>query len=217
MVFDQYPGDHSQYPLGTPSQYPYPKQDFQEYSVDEVITQSSAKDPTKPLMATSGALACKTIDGVKQGFTNTHNFRMLFNVVDSASQKTVRITDNITTVVARATKIQSGAPSWAGIHIFNRYQTSDDLYVASWRFDGLCTFKKKIKGKYTTLDKVTIGAPQLGSEHILSFEINGNLLSFFIDGQLILQTQDNDLQWGTSGLRSDYCDLYADYIKIMSV
>lgn len=217
MVFDQYPGDHSQYPLGTPSEYPYPKQDFQNYNTNEVITTSSSKDPTKPLMATSGILISKNIDGVKEGFTSTYNFRMLCNVIDSASLKKVRLTDSITTVVARPTKIHSGAPSWAGLHIFGRYQTSDDLYVASWRFDGNCTIKKKVNAQYTTLKSIDIGPPQLGDEHILSFEINGNLLSYFIDGQLVLQTTDTDLKWGTSGVRLDYCDVYLDYLKIMDV
>lgn len=161
MVYDQYPGDHNQYPIGTPLEYPFPKQDFQEYPEGHVITKSSAKDPSKPLMATSGTLVCRSFDGAKTGYTTTHNFRVLCNAIDNATQKLVRYTDTRTSFFGRINRWQSGAPSWAGLHIFGRYQTSDDLYVASWRIDGQCTIKKKINGKYTTLKSVVYGTPKL--------------------------------------------------------
>lgn len=217
MVFDEYPGDKSQYPLGTPTQYPYPKQDFQQYEVDSVIVESTNKDFQAPLMATSGTLLCKNIGGVKDGYTSTYNFRMLCNVIDPKSNKPVRITNSNTTIIVNPVKLQSEAPSWAGIHIFSRYQTSDDLYVASWRFDGNCTIKKKINGGYTTLKSLDIGAPRFNEEHVLDFKVNGNVLTYYIDGNMILETTDDSLSWGTSGVRLDYCDVYIDYVKIMDV
>lgn len=217
MPYNHYPGDPNQYPKGTPSEFPFPKQDFQEYAENEVITKSSAKNPTDPLMATSGTLTCKSFNGAKTGYTTTHNFRMLCNPIDNASQKLVRYTDIRTTFFGCVNKWQSGAPSWAGLHIFSRYQTEDDLYVASWRVDGKCTIKKKVNGKYTTLKQATFGAPALGDEHLMAFEVNGNLLSYFVDGNLVLEVTDNDLEWGTSGVRTDYSDSYVDYFKINDV
>lgn len=217
MVYDHYPGDLNQYPKGTPDEFPFPKQDFQDYSENQVITKSSAKNPTEPLMATSGTLTCKSFNGAKTGYTTTYNFRMLCNPIDNASQKLVRYTDTRTTFFGGVNKWQSSAPSWAGLHIFSRYQTEDDLYVASWRVDGKCTIKKKVNGIYTTLKVVTFGAPALGDEHLMAFEVNGNLLSYFIDGNLVAQTTDNDLDWGTAGVRTDYSDSFIDYFKINAV
>lgn len=217
MTYNHYPGDPNQYPKGTPTEFPFPKQDFQNYGDGKVITKSTAKDPLRPLMATSGTLTCKCVDGAKTGYTTTYNFRLLCNPIDNASQKLVRYTNTRTTFLGCVNKWQSGAPAWAGLHIFGRYQTEDDLYVASWRMDGKCTIKKKVKGKYTTLKYVTFGAPALGEEHVMVLEINGSILSYFIDGNLVLQVTDKDLEWGTAGIRMDYSDSYIDYLKIADV
>lgn len=217
MTYNHYPGNPDQYPKGTPSQFPFPKQDFQEYGVNKIITKSTAKDPSRPLMATSGTLTCKSLNGVKTGYTTTYNFRMLCNPIDNSSLKLVRYTDTKTTFLGSVNRWQSGAPKWAGLHIFGRYQTEDNLYVASWRMDGKCTLKKKINGVYTTIKQMSFGSPALGDEHLMSLEINGSLLSYFIDGNLVLQAQDKDLDWGTSGIRCDYSDTCIDYIKISSV
>lgn len=42
-------------------------------------------------------------------------------------------------------------PNWSGLHVLARYRSSDDLYVASLRYDGKLTIKRKWKGDYTTL------------------------------------------------------------------
>lgn len=217
MVYDHYPGDKNQYPEGTPDEFPFPKQDFQKYSEGEVITTSKAKNPTDPLMATSGVLTCKSFNGGKTGFTSTHNFRMLANPVDSASQKLVRYTDTRTSFFGCVNKWHDGLPAWSGLHIFARYQTEDDLYVASWRVDGNVTIKKKVNDKYSTLRSVKYGSPEVGSEHLMIFQVEGDLLSYYIDGKLVAQAKDSDLKWGTAGIRTDYSDCYIDYFKINSV
>lgn len=217
MAYNHYPGNPDQYPLGTPDEFPFPKQDFQQYSEGEVITDSRSRNQTDPLMATSGTLVCKSMNGSKNGYTTTFNFRMLANPIDKSSLQLVRYTDTRTTFFGGVTRWHAGQPAWSGLHIFGRYQTEDNLYVASWRVDGNVTIKKKTNGQYSTLKSVYFGPPKLGSEHLMAFQIEGNLLSYFIDGNLVAQATDNDHKWGTAGIRSDYSDCFIDYFKINSV
>lgn len=216
-VYNHYPGDRSQYPMGTPNQYLYPKIDFQEYQPGQVITSSSSKDESAPYFATSGTLTCQQIDGVKDGFTSTYNFRMLCNPTDPTSQKRVRYTDFETLFIGRLNKWHAGAPSWSGFHIFGRYQTEDDLYVASLRKDGKAVIKKKVNGAYSTLKYVYYGDLDLGEEYFFQFQIEGNVLTYKVNGEVVLQTTDDDLDWGTTGVRFDYSDAVVDYLRVSAI
>ena len=217
MVYDHYPGDRNKYPKGTPSQFPYPKQDFHQFSEGQLIGKSSAKDDSSDLIVTSGEITCQNNGGVKDGFTTTYNFRMLQNPMDSNNVR-VGYTDYRVTALGTVSRWHPDRPSWSGMHLFARYQTSDDLYVASYRTDGQLVIKKKVAGKYTTLSVANMGkAPESGREYVMTFEIEGKNMRFFIDGVLQLTAVDSDLTWGTSGVRFDYSDVYLDYIKISDI
>ena len=217
-VYDHYPGDRNQYPLGNPAEFPYPKEDFQRFTAGNLIAKSSAKDPDADLIVTSGTLICEMKDGAKKGFTTNHNFRMLCNPMDRQIMKRVRLTDCKTTYFGIIDRWHSNIPAWAGMHIFARYQTENDLYVASYRSDAYVTIKKKVKGTYKTLIKTTMSEPPLaGKEYTLAFEADGDRLTFYIDNKQVLTTTDKDLDWGTTGVRLDYADSYVDYVKIEKV
>lgn len=216
MAYDQYPGNRDQYPKGTPSEFSYPKQDFEKYSVGQLIGRSSAKDLEANIIVTSGEITCQNNGGVKDGFTTTYNFRMLLNPMNSSKIR-VGWTDYKITMLGTVMRWHPDKPDWAGMHLFARYLTSDDLYVGSYRSDGLITIKKKIKGSYTTLASVDIGPPDVGREYVMAFEVEGNNLRYYIDGVLRLKAVDGDLKWGTSGIRLDYSDTYVDYIKVNDV
>jgi hypothetical protein len=216
MVYDHYPGNKDQYAKGTPSEHPYPKQDFTGYAPGELIAKSSAKDPEADLIVTSGTLLCEDNGGVLDGFTTTHNFRMLVNPLDS-NKKPIGWTDYRITALGTVMRWHSGKPAWAGMHLFARYTTSDNLYVASYRSDGLITIKKKVNAQYTTLASADIGPPETDKEYVMAFEVEGTDLRYFIDGKLALTASDNDLSWGTSGVRFDYSDTFVDYIKVNDV
>lgn len=215
-VYNHYPGDRNQYPKGTPSGNPFPKQDFQEYAVGQVIAKSSAKNDLDNIIVTSGTLTCRNNDGVRDAYTTNYNFRMLMNPMNIGLVR-VGYTDFRVTTLGTVMKWHTGLPNWAGMHIFARYQTSNDLYVASYRVDGYVTLKKKVAAKYTTIKQLKIGAPKINKEYVLSLECEGNALRFFIDGNLILEGTDGDLGWGTIGVRMDYSDSYIDYIKVSDV
>lgn len=212
MVYDQYPGSRDQYPKGTPQEYPFPSQYFSEYNDGQIIGQSSSKDPDADLIVTSGELYCDSFEGKKQAFTNTYNFRVLLNgmVNNTRVGWTNSIVNTFITPVAKQPNIKS----WAGMHLFTRYRTSDDLYVASYRFDGNVTIKKKIAGVYTTLAQASLSAPVLGTKYQLQFTAKGSNLSFFVDGKKVLTVDDYDLDWGTAGVRLDYTDCYIESLRM---
>jgi hypothetical protein len=216
-IYDHYPGDRAQYPMGVPDQFNFPKIDFQAYEYNHTIIDSKAKDTNADIFATSGSLLCKEVDGVKDGFTSTYNFRMLCNPKDPNTLKRVRYTDFETLFIGKVNKWHSNAPNWAGLHIFARYQTENDLYVASFRKDGKVTIKKKIKGNYTTLKYATYGDVKLGEEYFFQFQVNGPTLTYKINGEVVLEVNDKDLQWGTTGIRTDYSDSNIDYIRVGDV
>lgn len=51
-------------------------------------------------------------------------------------------------------------------------------------------------------------------DHNFTFEIFGNILNFYIDGENVIKTKDLDLLWGTHGIRTDYCDVLITSITI---
>ena len=214
-VYNPYPGDPNRYPKGSPLEYPYPSQYFSNYSVGEIIATSRNKNDNDPMIATSGTLVCQEYQGKKMAFTDTHNFRLLYNGMDTNGVR-VGWTDSISNVMFIPVANQPDKPTWAGMHLFARYRTSDDLYVASYRFDGQVTIKKKINGKYTTLGQEFIGVPELGESYRLQFTCKGDRLSFFVNGSRKLSSNDSSLTWGMSGIRMDYTDCYIEYCRMTS-
>ncbi len=189
---------------------PFILTNWSQYKHDELICTSKQKDRNKPFYVTSGQLWCKN----NRGFIDTYNFRMLINVFDN--YKLIRYNDSTIVIdfaIVRWHTIQS-TPNWSGIHLFSRYQTEDDLYVASIRVDGLSTIKKKIKGEYTTLQQSHIQQIQLQQNYRLHFSVCDNTLSLLLNNVMIMQYIDTDLQSGCCGVRTDYCDVVLNTIEI---
>jgi len=94
-----------------------------------------------------------------------------------------------------------------GFKAFVRYRTEYDLYVASWRLDGVVQIQKKECGTYTVLQRdATYGAPSRGQWHTLRFEAVGKRLQLFLDGKLVMTQTDDTFSSGTAGLRIDSMD-----------
>ena len=108
--------------------------------------------------------------------------------------------------------IHSNAPHFAGAHLFARYQTENDLYVASLRHDGQVMIKKKHCDEYTTLAVAPFsqGTVELDRWYKLSFSAHGDELIFSVDGQQELSINDSTFSWGSMGIRLDYTDTYLD-------
>ena len=106
--------------------------------------------------------------------------------------------------------------AYPGFKAFLRYRTEYDLYVASWRADGVVQIQKKQCGKYTALkiDK-TYGPPSQNKWHTIKFEAVGDKLSLWLDGKLAMTVNDSTFSWGTAGIRIDsYDGSYIDNWKV---
>ncbi|WP_257461563.1 hypothetical protein [Archangium lipolyticum] len=165
------------------------------------------------LEVTSGCLSSKYAGTWRRGWTSTYNFRALSRLyVDG---KKVGWKTAAPSYRAHIYDWQAGAPEWTGLHVFARYQTENDLYVASYRKYGLVTLKKKLGGlHHTTLAQKTLGAPATRTWHTVKLSVSGDTLQFFVHGELQLTAHDTSLTWGTTGLCTDYMDVYLDDWKL---
>ena len=189
--------------------------DFSKTRLGECIAKSSAKTANAPLLVTSGELVSGTHLGTKTGFTKTHNFRMLLNPFLATGERIAW--DNYrftaTLLLDHWLPQRTETPAWSGLHLFARYNTENDLYVASLRKDGLIVIKKKIGGEYTTLAS-TKAELMSGKWYVLTFQVENANLLFFVDGVLVLQAKDADLSSGTSGVRFDYAAVHVKDLRV---
>jgi cysteine-rich repeat protein len=212
-VYDAFPWNNSSYPKGNSDTYGWPGDDFESYAHDEIVETSTNKSRRSHLDVTSGTLRAKHLNGSqlwKRGWTNTHNFRVLSRTTSGGDL--VRLTDVEPAVRVYISSWDSSGPQWSGAHIFARYQTENDLYVASLRKDGKVYIKLKHCDAYTTLAGANFsqGAVQTGKWYDLRFEVVGQRLRFYVDGTLELEAFDDTLSWGTTGVRTDYSTMYID-------
>lgn len=162
---------------------------------------------------TSGSLFAKYAGTWRRGWTTTHNFRVL--AVGSSSGKKIRWTDQVAQYRGYISKWHSTSAVFKGLHVFARYQTENDLYAASLREDGMVTIKRKHCDKYTTLAQKSYGPVSTGKWYALRFSAVGNTLEFRVDGKVVLTAKDDVLSWGTTGIRTDYADVYIDDWKLV--
>ena len=212
-VFDAYPGDNTDYPMMDVIDYTtaFTGDDFESYSNNSLI--ASASSSHQYIDVTSGSLYAKHLQGSqvwKRGYTTTHNFRML--AVGTYDGMPIRYRDGKATIRVYFDNIQSSPAHYAGAHLFLRYQTEYDLYVASLRHDGQVMIKKKVCGQYSTLAVADYsgGDVLLDTWYNIEFEARGTDLYFYVNGNLELTASDQDLSWGSTGVRIDYTDTYID-------
>ena len=212
-VYDAYPGNNSDYPMMDVIDAPnaFIGDDFESYSNNVLIASASSSHTY--IDVTSGSLYAKHLQGSqiwKRGYTTTYNFRML--AVGTYDGMPIRYRDGKATLRVYFDNIHSNAAHYAGAHLFLRYQTEYDLYVASLRHDGQVMIKKKHCGNYTTLAVADFSQGDVVLDHWydLEFEARGDDLYFYVDGNLELTAQDSDLSWGSTGVRIDYTDTYID-------
>jgi hypothetical protein len=127
---------------------------FESYSDNQTVECSTNMGLRAHLETTSGCLIARTVTGssstYKRGWTTTYNFRSLA-VKKNASGYKARYTDTNTTARFYVTTFQSTSEPFRGVHLFARYNTEDDLYVASLRSNGEVIIQRKIGGTYGSL------------------------------------------------------------------
>ena len=102
---------------------------------------------------------------------------------------------------------RTGRAGNPGFKAFVRYRSEDDLYVASWRFDGVVQIQRKVCGEYEALAVLEdFDPPSPNVWHSLRFEATGDELSLYLDDDLVLTATSHVLSWGTAGIRIDSAD-----------
>jgi len=172
---------------------------------------------------TSGYLTTKPSSSWKYGWSNDNAFRVIASQKDNRQQdiKYTNQTNQYRAQIKGWKNTNAIIPEWSGLHAITRYQTADDLYVASIRYDGNVTIKVKYQGNYATLaqKKLTNGVKKYLDEngHLateqwykINFSAVGEQLTLSLDGIELLSVHNELLAEGTIGIRTDHVETYLD-------
>jgi hypothetical protein len=199
-VYTPYPGT-SVYPIGRVAEFPWVGvEDFSSYASGTTIECSNNKAQRDYVDVTAGCLSASSASGVI-GLTSTGIYRSFALGHTTGDARPVKWTDQ---GVEYSFFYQTPATGNVGFKAFTRYTTEYDLYVASWRLDGVVQIQKKHCGTYTILKKTTtIAPPSPNTWHTIRFEAEGNELRLYLDGTLAMSVTDNTFTSGTAGIRID--------------
>lgn len=201
-------GSVATYPWVGPSAYPAQLEDFRAYgpTLPAQVECGGNKAARDHVDVTAGCLSAVMAEGDKRGqiqLTNDGYYRSFALPYDAAQARPVAWAD-------QGVEYRFKYSAWTGMEgnpgfkAFVRYLTEYDLYVASWRRDGVVQIQKKQCGVYTTLKRIAnYGAPSLNTWHTIKFQIVGNTMRLYLDGQLVIETTDDSITHGTAGIRID--------------
>ena len=203
-------GNVAMYPWrGSANEYPATIEDFRAYSTPTTVECSDSKSARDYLDVTSGCLNAVSASGGVSGQikpTSTGYYRSFALAHDAANQRQVAWTDQGVEYRFKYSE-WTGNVSGPGFKAFVRYLTEYDLYVASWRMDGVVQIQKKQCGQYTVIARNnTYGQPSPNVWHTIRFEVVGNQLRLYLDGALAMTATDDSIKRGTAGIRIDSAD-----------
>ena len=206
-------GPVSAYPWHGPAMtYPAGDEDFRAYtaSLPTSVECGATRGERSYLEVTAGCLdavaagggVAGRVDGTTDGYFRT--FALPY--ADGDTDHVVKWTDQA--VEYRFFYGDGvGTVGNTGFKAFVRYRTEYDLYVGSWRLDGVVQIQKKQCGEYTILQRdATFGAPARNAWHTIRFEAVGDELRFSLDGALVMTQRDATFASGTVGIRIDAMD-----------
>jgi hypothetical protein len=190
---------------GARSSYPNGRETFDTYAASSTIECSNDKDKRTYLDVTAGCLTAAWMgDGsyhrARVELTDTGAFRSL--ALGHWDGDLVKWTDQHSEYRFYYSGESAGANP--GFKVFARYRTEDDLYVASWRFDGVVQIQRKHCGEYTALARLEgMPPPTTHAWHRIRFDAVGDKLSLYLDDQFVLGAESATFSWGTVGIRID--------------
>ncbi|MBA2539742.1 MAG: hypothetical protein H0V17_08925 [Deltaproteobacteria bacterium] len=192
---------------GRTTSYPDSIEDFRGYpAVTTSVECSNTKGTRDYVDVTSGCLDAVTAGGDKVGRihgTSSGYYRSFALPYDQANQRQVAWGDQGVEYRFQYSE-WTGDASGPGFKAFVRYLTEYDLYVASWRMDGVVQIQKKRCGTYTVLTRNdNYGQPSPNVWHTMRFQVVGNELRLYLDGVLAMSATDDEISHGTAGLRID--------------
>jgi hypothetical protein len=171
------------------------------YDLPQTFTPTTAtlhdfENGTQGLTALAGQFAV-----AQRGSTRVYRQSSLAGdavAVDPTDRKTTLITADV-----RPTAFD-GSTRWVGL--MARYIDENNMYYLTIRDDSSVRIRKKVNGVITELGGYGQFPPvsPLGTHYRASFEVVGNRLSYYRNGQLISQTYDPDhsLSHGRAGVRT---------------
>ena len=188
---------------GIGTTYPESNEDFRGYGVT-MVECSNNKTTRSHLDVTAGCLDTVNDTRGQIASTSAGAFRAIVLGYSAADQaRPVRYTDQSIEYSFFYTGT-SGAGVLPGFKAFARYNTEEDLYVASWRVDGVVQIQRKQCGVYTPLKILkTFGAPSTNTWHRMRFDAIGNTLELYLDGVKVITVTDSAFASGTMGIRTD--------------
>jgi hypothetical protein len=202
-------GTVTDYPWrGTSSMYPNGNENFSNYGSQQATVECSDVKAMRPYLdVTAGCLTEMPVGSYTRGMIGAEADDA-FRVVALAHPPTdpdhaVKWTD-MAVEYRFYYSVTHGTDNNPGFKAFARYRTEDDLYVASWRYDGVVQIQRKQCGVYTELiiDN-NYGPPSKNAWHTLRFTAIGNQLQLTLDGHVAITATDNVFSWGTAGIRID--------------
>ena len=211
-IYTPYPGS-GVYPIGRVAEHPwrgtgasYPDgvEDFRSYSSGNTVECGGDKTQRSHVDVTAGCLSAagsgSSASG-RIGLTSTGIYRSFALGYTGNDARPVKWTDQ---GVEYSFFYTQGATGNVGFKAFTRYTTEYDLYVASWRLDGVVQIQKKQCGTYTILKKTTALAPPAPNQwHTMRFEAVGTELRLYLDGTHAMTVADTTFTSGTAGIRID--------------
>lgn len=204
-------GTVSTYAWRGPASYPDSVEDFRAYgpTLPAQVECGANKSARDHLDVTAGCLETVLNGGDKRGqiqLTSDGYYRSFALPWDAANGRRVAWGDQGVEYRFFYTG-WTGEEGNPGFKAFTRYLTEYDLYVASWRKDGVVQIQKKQCGVYTILARnPSFGAPTPNTWHTIRFVVVGNEQRLYLDGQLAMTTHDDSIKRGTSGIRIDSAD-----------
>lgn len=204
-------GAVSKYPWrGIHSTYPNGIEKFAAYTpLPRTVECSNEKGERNYLDVTDGCLSAVEIGSYTRGEIHAASddaFRTVALGYASGNDAPLKWTD-VGESYRFYYKGTKGTQNNPGFKAFLRYRTEDDLYVASWRVDGVAQIQRKHCGVYTPLVvKKGYGAPSVNAWHTIEFTAVGDNLDVYLDGDHALHVTDNVFTWGTAGIRADAMD-----------
>lgn len=199
-------GSAATYPWqGYNTSYPAGDEDFRGYALPLEVECSSTKSRRSHLDVTAGCLTAVAVGSYSRGeITSTSDgaFRVVALPFKSGEPYPLKWTD-VKNEYRFYYKTTTGPGVDPGFKAFVRYRDENDLYVASWRTDGVVQIKRKQNGTYKTLAETTMARPSTSTWHTLRFDATGARLDLYLDGAKVLSATDTAFAWGTAGIRTD--------------
>ena len=191
---------------GVATSYPDGDETFTPYGLPSSVECGSTKGTRDYLDVTEGCLSAVPVGSYARGqITPTADgyFRAVALGHDAGVANPTKWTDQ--TIEYRFDyAAQAGDIGNPGFKAFVRYRNEDDLYVASWRMDGVVQIQRKQCGLYTALAiRRDILPPTPHAWHTLRFAAVGDQLTLTLDGAQVMTVTDSVFAWGTAGIRID--------------